>query len=116
MIKNKNLRLYEAIGHEIAMDAADRRELTPEQGAISQRMFAFAHAHVDHVEHVLSPRQRKVRAEIAAMERPSLLQRLGELLTLKPNTVFAHRDLTVLSDDDLRIALEDAVSMLERME
>lgn len=116
MIRNKNLRLYEAIGHEIAMDAAERRELTPEQEAISRRMFAFAHAHVDNMERVLSPRRRKVRAAIAAMERPSLLQRLGELLALKPNTVFAHRDLTGLSDDDLRIALEDAESMLERME
>jgi hypothetical protein len=115
MFKDKNLRLYEALGHEIAVDAAERRELTPDQEAISRRMLAFAHARVDQRERALSPRRAKVRPEIAAMERPSLLQRLSDLLSVQPNTVFAHRDLTELSDDDLRITLEDAESMLEKL-
>jgi hypothetical protein len=31
--KHKNLRIYEAIAHEHALDAAERRELTPRGSA-----------------------------------------------------------------------------------
>ena len=116
MIKDKNLRLYEALAHEVAMDAAAQRELTDEQRAESRRLLAHAHERLAEIERAQRQRApRKVRAEVAAMPRSSLLQRLGELLAAQPRAVYAFRDLDSMSEDDLRNALEDALSMIERM-
>src|SRR5262249_19701182 len=115
MIKNKNLRLYETLAHERAMDAAERRELTADQQALSNRMLAFAHGRLNETERAIVRPRKKVRASIAAMDRPSLLLRLADVLTLHPGAVFAHRDLSSLSDDDLKTALEDAETMIEQM-
>jgi hypothetical protein len=43
VIKNKDLRLYEELAHRIAMDAAERRELTPELREVSRRLHAWVH-------------------------------------------------------------------------
>lgn len=115
MLKNKTLRMYEALAHDVAMDAAERRELTLEQREVSRRMLAFAHARLEEMDRADSPRCRNVRAAIMAMERPSMLQRLAAIFAAQPGAVFAHRDFERLSDDDLRTALEDAESMLERL-
>jgi hypothetical protein len=116
VIKDKNLRLYEALAHEVAMDAAVRRELTDDQRAESRRLLAHVHERLAELERAQRQRApRKVRAEVATMPRSSLLQRLGELLAAQPRAVFAFRDLDRMSDDDLRNALEDALSMIERM-
>ena len=112
MIKNKNLRLYESLAHEVAMDAAARRELTPEQRELSSDLLAYARDQLAAYERAERP--HKVRASIRAMDRPSLLARLAEILVGQPRVVFAHRDFARMSDDDLRSALEDAESMLER--
>lgn len=114
MIKNKKLRAYEAIAHEVAMDASTRRELTDEQRRESRDLLAFAHAQLDAVE-AKHDRCKGVRDSIRAMERPSLLKRLAEIFKMQPRAVFAFRDYARLSDDDLRLALEDAEQMIERL-
>lgn len=107
---SKNLRLYEAVAHEVAMDAADRRELTDEERVVSRRVLATARGWLE-----TSDREaRNVRASIRAMERPSLLQRFVDIFVTHPRAL-AFRDLDRLTDEDLRSALEDAESMLERM-
>ena len=58
---------------------------------------------------------RKVRAEYDAMERPTLLSRLCDLFASQPRAALAFRNLDTMSDDDLRIALEDATALIERM-
>ena len=50
MIKDKSLRLYEEIAHQVAMDAAERRELTPELREISRRLHAWTHERLDAME------------------------------------------------------------------
>jgi hypothetical protein len=116
MIKDKNLRLYETLAHEVAMDAAAKRELTDEQRELSRQLFAQTHERIAEMERALRARApKKVRTEIVAMERPSLLARLGELLAPRPRAMLAFRDLEAMSDDDLRNALEDAMTMIERM-
>jgi hypothetical protein len=116
MIKDKNLKLYETLAHEVAMDAAARRELTDEQRAESRRLLAFAHDRLAQLERAKrAPASRRVRPEVAASERPSLLRGLGEILAGQPRAVMAFRDLEQMSDDDLRIALEDALQLTERM-
>ena len=47
MIKSKDLRLYEELAHRLAMDAAERRELTPELRAVSRRLHAWIHDRLD---------------------------------------------------------------------
>ena len=114
MIMNKQLRLYEALAHEAAMDAAQRRELTPEEREISKRMFTLARAHLADLERS-DGASRAVRPAIVAMDRKSLLERLGEIFSLQPRAVLAYRDFERLSDNDLRTALEDAESILETL-
>ena len=114
MIKNKKLRMYEALAHEVAMDAAARHELTDAQRAESRDLLAFAHKRLAEVESK-QDRCKGVRPTIKAMPRPSLLKRLAEIFKVQPRAVFAFRDYARLSDDDLRLALEDAEQMLERL-
>ena len=114
MILNKKLRLYEAIAHDVAMDAAARRELTDELRAESRDLLAFAHEQLAELE-TKHDRCKGVREEIRAMDRPSLLKRLAEIFKVQPRAVFAFRDYARLSDDDLRLALEDAQQMIERV-
>lgn len=111
MIKNKNLRMYEALAHEVAMDAAARRELIPELRELSRELLGYARDQLAAYER--ADQRHTVRASIRAMERPSLLARLGEILVGQPRAVFAYRDFERMSNDDLRSALEDAESMLE---
>ena len=114
MIKNKKLGMYETIAHEVAMDAAERHELTAEQRAESRDLLAFANAQLAALE-AKHDRCTGVRDAIRAMDRPSLLKRLAEVFKLQPRAVFAFRDYARLSDDDLRLALEDAEQMIERL-
>ncbi len=116
MIKDSNVRLYEAMAHEVAMDAAARRELTTEQREESRELLSLVRDRLAELERIRRRCEpRKVRGEVAAMHRRSLLERLGELLAVQPRAVYAFRDLDSMSDDDLRNALEDALSMTERM-
>jgi hypothetical protein len=114
----KNHRIYDAIAHEDALDAADRRELTSTERD-------EAHRFVDQMRARVLDEQRarrthrdegaRVRPSILAMARDAILRRLGELFDSHPGAVFAHRDLTMMSDHDLRTALEDAESLVERI-
>ncbi len=116
MTNDKNLKLYETLAHEVAMDAAERRELTDKQREISKRLLAKTHERIAEVERVKRAKApRKVRAEYAAMERPGLLSRLRDLLSIQPRAALAFRDLDKMSDDDLRVALEDVTSLIERI-
>jgi hypothetical protein len=110
-MKNKNLRMYEALAHEVATDAAARGDLTPELSALSSELLAYARGRLADYERV--DRCSKVPASIRAMNRPSVLARLGELLAGQPRIVFAHRDFQRMTDDDLRSALADAESLLQ---
>jgi len=114
MIKNKKLHMYEVVAHEVAMDAAARRELTEEQRGESRELLAFANAKLAELE-ANHDRCKDVRAAICAMDRPSLLKRLTEIFKVQPRAVFAFRDYARLSDDDLRLALENAEQMIERL-
>jgi hypothetical protein len=111
-------RIYEALAHEAALDAsktfagltsADRAEASRFVDAMRERVLAKQRA--DRA----AARAQRVRPSIGDMARDAIVHRLGELLGTHPDSVFAHRDLTVLSDDDLRSALEDAETLVERL-
>ena len=116
MIKDNNLKLYETLAHEVAMDAAERRELSDEQREISKRLLGKAHERIAEMERALRAKApRKVRAEYAVMDRSGLLATLRDLLAGQPRAALAFRDLEKMSDDDLRVALEDVTSLIERI-
>ena len=57
-----------------------------------------------------------IRAAIRAMSPSHVFAELTEMVRVHPDLHCAHRDLTHLSESDLRSALEDAMSLVERKE
>ena len=115
--QKKNLRIYEALSYESAVEAAVRRDgltLTERDEARQfvhgMRMRVLKKQRADReTAHV-----GRVRPSILAMVREALERQFTNLLATHPDSVFAHRDLTEMSDDDLRTALEDAEALIER--
>ena len=115
--QNKNLRIYEALAYEAAVDASDQREgLTLAERDEARRFVDGMRARVLEKQRAdrAPVRARRVRPSILAMTRDAMVQRLRALFAAHPASVFAFRDLTAMSDDDLRTALEDAETLNER--
>lgn len=113
----KNLRIYEALSYELAVEASSRREgLTLAERNEARRFVDGMRARVLEKQRAdrTAVRARRVRPSILAMTRDAIVQRLRELFATRPTAVFAFRDLTEISDDDLRAALEDAEALNER--
>lgn len=116
--KQKNLRIYEALAHEDALDAAERRDLSPAEREEAHRFIDGFRARIlneQRARRESAAIKQRVRPSILAMARDAVVKRLGELLAAHPQAVFAHRDLTTMSDYDLRTALEAAEALAERM-
>lgn len=116
--KQKNLRIYDAIAYEDALDASERCDLTPDERDDAHRFIDSMRARVlaeQRARRVQMTTARRVRPSILAMARDAVVKRLGELFSEHPGAVFAHRDLTAMSDYDLQTALEDAEALIERM-
>lgn len=116
--QRKNFRIYEAISHEAAMDAAETGTgLTDEERAEAYRFAEAVRASIQAKRRAnrTALMKERVRPSILAMARDAVEQWLRELFTAYPTAVIAHRDLTELSDDDLRTALEDALTLIERI-
>jgi len=114
--REQNLRLYDAIAHEDALDAAQRRDLTADERDEAHGFIDSMRARVFKEQHARRSQRPRVpiRPSILAMTRDALTRRLGELFAAHPGAVFAHRNLTSMSDHDLRLALEDVESLAER--
>lgn len=115
--QKKNLRIYEAVAYESAVEASDRREgLTLAERDEARHFVDGMRARVLEKQRVdrAGERAGRVRPSILAMTRDAMVHRLRELFAARPASVFAFRDLTAMSDDDLRAALEDAETLNER--
>ncbi|RYG75661.1 hypothetical protein EON77_10955 [bacterium] len=116
--QRKNFRIYEAISHEVAMDAADTGVgLTPEERAEAYRFADELRASIRakrRADRAVAMKQR-VRPSIIAMARDAVERWISDIAATHPAMVLAHRDLTEMSDDDLRTALEDALTLIERL-
>lgn len=116
--QKRNFRIYEAISHEVAMDAADQGiGLTPEERAEAYRFADDFRASIRakrRADRAVEMKQR-VRPSIIALARDAVERWISEIAATHPDMVLAHRDLTEMSDDDLRTALEDALTLIERM-
>ena len=119
----KNLRIYDAISHEVAL-AAEEAPDTPELRRDVDALMAFTKGRLAELRraelrHADAERARAVvpatiRPSILALTREALIERLAALWTAQPRTMLAHRDFAVMTDDDLREALEDATASVER--
>lgn len=114
---NKNLRIYEAVAYESALDASERGVgLTHDERDEARRIVGnmrkvvLAEQRADRA----AERARRVRPSILAMARDAMVARF-QWLFAQPDALIACRDLTELTDDDLRTALEDAETLLERL-
>ncbi len=117
----KDLNTFMAIAHEVALvDAFD----SPTTFEVRRRAAALAKfaqersAAMRRAEVARRPAKivsGDVRPSILAMARDAVFARLRDLWTMHPELQLAHRDCTGMSDDDLRSALEDAESMIERL-
>ena len=116
--QKKNFRIYEAVSHEAAMDAADSGiGLTTAERAEAYRFaeeFRTTIRAKRRADRAVQMKER-VRPSVLALARDAVERWLRELFAAYPTAVIAHRDLTELSDDDLRTALEDALTLIERM-
>ncbi len=116
--QKKNFRIYEAVSHEAAMDAADSGiGLTDEERAEAYRFAEAFRASIQAKRRADRAAQMKerVRPSILALARDAVERWISELVKDHPDMVLAHRDLTEMSDDDLRTALEDALALIERL-
>ena len=115
---SKSLRIYEAIAYESALDASDRGEgLTDDEHEEARRIVANMREMVlakQRADRAVA-RVKRVRPSILAMVRDAMEVRFNALFAEHPDAVIAHRDLTALTDDDLRTALEDAETLVERL-
>lgn len=53
-----------------------------------------------------------IRPEIQGMSRAEVIAQLNQLRAQHPRLQYAHRDCEAMTDDDLRSALEDALTLL----
>jgi len=115
---NKSMRIYEAIAHEASLDASERGvELTPAEHEEARRIVGNMREMVRAKQRAdrAVTRARRVRPSIFAMARAAMEERFNALFAAHPDAVMAHRDLTAMTDDDLRSALEDAETLVERL-
>ncbi len=110
-----NLRVLDAIAHEVALDAAERGPMTAALRAdvkaigdvVRARLAEMRRRELANVR-VRPQASAVVRPSILAMTRDALVARLAQLHAMHPGAILAHRDFAVMTDADLRTALEDA--------
>jgi hypothetical protein len=116
----QDLDTYMAIACAIAVEEAKAMPTTPE---LRRRAHLIAEGARDRIAQVRrAERARRpsnvvcgaIRDVIKAMSGAQVLARLTELRGLHPTMQFAHRNFEQLSDDDLRSALEEVESLIER--
>ncbi len=120
---DKNLQILDGVYHTIALVDAEEGPVTRELRRDVDALMAFTQTRLAELRRVelrqklsnLSPvSSHAVRPSILAMTRDAIVARLGALCAAQPSAGFAHRDLARMTDDDLRTALEDAESLVER--
>jgi hypothetical protein len=115
---NKSMRIYEAVSYESALDASEHGAgLTLAEHEEARRIVGNMREMVlakQRAERAVTRAQR-VRPSIVTMAREAMESMLRALFVAHPDALIAHRDLTEMTDDDLRTALEDAMTLVERL-
>lgn len=115
----RNMRILDALADEAANYELEFGAPTKESRAaaaryesvISDRLAAMRRADLERVR--VNTERRPIRRSLLAMGRDALLAQLAKLEQLSPTLGFAHRDLTHVTDDDLRTMIDDAEGAME---
>lgn len=119
MTKNmRDARTFVAVQFDLAAHEAGMTEPTAD---MKRRMAALGasirrrEAQRRYAENALWPvtvLPGDIRPEIQAMPRAEVIAHLNQLRAQHPRMQYAHRDCETMTDDDLRSALEDALTVL----
>ena len=118
----RDLRAFMAIAQASAVEEAKLMATTPD---IKKRARALAEMARDRLASMAREERAKrpsnvvsgaIRAAIQAMNPVQVIARIAELRTQHPDMAFAHLDYEDMTEEDLRSALEDAESLIERGE
>jgi hypothetical protein len=109
--RRRNSDVWDQILHEVALDAAQSEQRDSERDRLwADDLAASTRVHLAKMRHEFLLRTAAtktpiaVKAELLALDRPSLLARLASLLEhAGPSAQLAYRDLSHQSDDDLRL-------------
>ena len=116
----RDLRTFMALAQEAAIADAKLMPTTPD---IKRRAHALAEFARDRIAEMRREERAKrpsnivsgaIRAAIQAMSLDRVRAYLSELRDGHPEMAFACRDYQQMTDEDLRSALEDALSLIER--
>ena len=117
---HKNLRVLDALADAAADVELEEGKPTPASRAaadrygllVKEKLAAMRRAELERVT-VDTNERRTIRADLLDKPRAWLLARLAELGQMMPQLGFAHRNLTEVTDDDLRTMIEDIELGLE---
>ena len=104
----------EAVHYELEFGAPTKesRSAAARYGSvISDRLAEMRRADLARVR--VNTERRPIRKSLLAMGRDALLAQLAKLQEASPVLAFAHRDLTHVTDDDLRTMIDDAEGAME---
>jgi hypothetical protein len=118
MTDPKDIRLAQAVAHELSLEQARNAKKTPELQARARAVMERTRDHIAELrreDRTYAPvAEATIRPSILAMAIDAVRERLRELFVAHPDLQLAHRDFREMSDDDLRSLLEDIESVLER--
>ena len=106
---DKSIEILDAIYHDAALTEAEQGSSSPDDKRWARDVREKVQARLAEMRRSFTPasvpveKARPIRAALFALDRNALLAKLTELLTRMGGAVqVAHRNLTSLSDDDLR--------------
>ena len=118
----RDLRTFMAIAQNVAIAEAKLMPTTPDIERRAAALVAFGRDKIAEMRREELARRPSnvvagtIREAIRKLTRAEVIARLSELWTQHPDLQFAHRECDDMTDDDLRSALEDAESLIERAE
>lgn len=119
---DRDLRTFMAVAQAVAIEEAKTMAITPEMKREARALAAFArekHAEIRRAQLAALPSNvvsGVVRPSIMAMARDAVMARLSALFAERPQLGLCYREYEHATDDDLRSALEDVLSVIERGE
>lgn len=111
-----------AVAQDVAIAKAKLMPTTPDIQRRAAALVAFGHERIAQMRREELARRPTnivsgtIREAIRKLSRSETMTWLSQLWTRHPELQFAHRECDEMTDDDLRSALEDAVSITERVE
>lgn len=117
----RDLRTFMAVARDVAIAKAERMPTTPDIQRRAAALVAFGRERIAEMRREELARRPSnvvsgaVRDAIQKLTRAEVITRLSQIWAQNPALQFAHRECDEMTDDDLRSALEDAESLLERV-